>query len=83
MTAEHQLPADVIASLKAKRKIEAIKLLREQRHCGLKEAKEMVDAHLRLNPDVNPQPRMESGAGRLVLIVVIIAAAYGAYTFAS
>lgn len=39
-----QLPAEVVAELNRGNKIEAIKLLREARSLGLKEAKDIVDA---------------------------------------
>jgi hypothetical protein len=74
-----ELPADAIAALKAGRKIDAIKLLRERNNYGLKESKEIIDAHIRLNPDAYGKFGAESGLGRLVLIAVISAAIYGLY----
>ena len=40
---DQSLPAEVVAALERGQKIEAIKLLRELRGMGLKEAKEAVD----------------------------------------
>ena len=37
------LPPEAISALQAGKKIEAIKILREQKNIGLKEAKDMVD----------------------------------------
>ena len=50
MNSEVELPADVVAEIKANRKITAIKLLREHERIDLKEAKERVDAYLELHP---------------------------------
>ena len=46
------LPADALAALHEGRKIDAIKILREQRGLGLKEAKDEVDAYLRDHPEL-------------------------------
>ena len=43
---EMDLPENVLEALRNRQKIEAIKLLREQRGIGLKEAKEIVDQYL-------------------------------------
>ncbi len=54
------LPPEVIAQIQAKRKIEAIKLLREARGISLKDAKEAVDAYIRrerLESRKNPKSR--------------------------
>lgn len=75
MADDMDLPADVIAALRANRKIEAIKLLREYGQFSLKEAKEIVDTHIEANPVDNPHIRVETGAGRLLLIGVAVAAA--------
>ncbi|MBL8728405.1 MAG: ribosomal protein L7/L12 [Planctomycetes bacterium] len=42
-TAAEDLPPDVLAAAAAGNRIEAIKLLREQRGLGLKEAKDLLD----------------------------------------
>jgi ribosomal protein L7/L12 len=44
-----ELPADAENADHANRNIEAIKLLREQRNLGLKQAKEIVDAYIKEN----------------------------------
>jgi ribosomal protein L7/L12 len=44
------LPADVLAALQRGSSIEAIKLLRESTGLGLKEAKDIIDQHLKGNP---------------------------------
>lgn len=78
-----ELPADVRDAVDANRKIEAIKLLREQRSLGLKEAKEIVDAYIDENRHVIGDQRsgQESGIGRILVMVIaggIIDAAYRA-----
>lgn len=49
MSTEPQLPAKVLASLQRGNTLEAIKLLRESGGLGLKEAKDVIDRHLRGN----------------------------------
>ena len=52
MNPESELPEDVLAAIHENRKIEAIKLLREHRNIGLKEAKEIVDAYAAEHPQL-------------------------------
>ena len=70
------LPAEVVNAIHAGRKIEAIKLLREARGLGLKDAKHAVDAYIRKNPSAQ-QPR--SSGGGLVIIVAIVLLGYALY----
>ena len=83
--ADMDLPAEVIAAIRARRQIEAIKLLREHWGMGLKEAKQAVDAYVRSHPEavMHQPPRTESGIGRLVLAAGILIAVYLAYNFFS
>ena len=76
-----ELPADVRDAVDANRKIEAIKLLREQRSLGLKEAKEIVDAYIDENRHVIGDQRsgQESGIGRILVIVIAGGIIYAAY----
>ena len=80
---EPDLPADVIDAIRANRKIDAIKRLREHRGMGLKEAKHAVEAYARENPQeiTVPAHQSESGLGRVVLIAIAIGAAYVAYRY--
>lgn len=83
MSSDTELPEDVIAAIRANRKIDAIKLLRSQQNLGLKEAKHIVDAYVAGNPSmraVNP-PRSDSGIGRLALVALGAALAYLGYRF--
>jgi ribosomal protein L7/L12 len=50
--ASPQLSAAAIAALHAGNKIEAIKLVREQRNMGLKEAKDAVEDYVRSQPSL-------------------------------
>lgn len=77
------LPLEVIDAIRSNRKIEAIKVLRERRGLGLREAKEQVDAYCRENPgqEAHIQKVSESGLGGLVWIVAIAVVAYVAYRF--
>jgi ribosomal protein L7/L12 len=77
------LPSDVIDAIRANRKIDAIKRLREHRGMGLKEAKHVVEAYARENPQattVAPH-QAESGVGRIVVIAIAMGAAYVAYRY--
>jgi len=80
MNSTPRLPEQVISQIRAGRKIQAIKLLREARGIGLKEAKHAVDAYMRENP--SPQQNKSSGNG-LVLIVSGLLIAYVVYQFLS
>ena len=68
-----EMPPEVMAALGRGHKIEAIKLLRESRGLGLKDAKEAVEAHVRKHPELH----RSVGASRhgllfwLVLIVLL------------
>lgn len=75
-TAMDEMPAAVTEALSHNRKIEAIRLLREMRGIDLKEAKEAVDRYLEQHPTVLRQagrPSVETGLGRLVLAMTVIA----------
>ena len=85
MNDESELPDDVQAAISANRKIEAIKLLREHRKIGLKEAKDIVDAYIAGHPSLaaNTPPRSDTGIGRVVLVCLVLALAYAGYRFLS
>jgi ribosomal protein L7/L12 len=70
------LPDQVISQIRAGRKIQAIKLLRESRGMGLKEAKHAVDAYMLASP--SPQQPQSSSIG-LVLIVSLFLLGYVVY----
>ena len=76
MNSTADLPTAVIGAIKAGRKIDAIKLLREARGLGLKEAKHAVDAYIRLNPSLQqPQPNTNG----LVFVVFLLLLGYVCY----
>jgi ribosomal protein L7/L12 len=84
------LPGDVLAALRGGNKIEAIKRLREATGLGLKEAKDLVEAHegggagaagLR-SPAAAPMPTVVSGrggAGIGTVLALVVAAALAAW----
>ena len=76
---EAKLSAQVLNAIHVGRKIEAIKLLREERGLGLKEAKQIVDAYAAANPQLVVQRGSGSGLGVIMIIFVIAALAYTAY----
>ena len=73
------LPAEVINAISSGRKIEAIKLIREEWNIGLKEAKEIVDKHIDSDPLLKDQIQRQSNIGCLPIIVSFIIIAAGAY----
>lgn len=81
MNQESELPEDVLAAIHENRKIEAIKLLREHRRLGLKEAKEIVDAYVAEHSPLitTRQPSVETGRGRLLIVFILLAALYAIY----
>ena len=85
MTTTHtNLPEDVKQAIHQNRKIEAIKLLREQSGLGLKEAKQQVDEYVREHELPLASPLGTStGSRHLLLIVAVIVLAYGIYRIIS
>ena len=59
-----ELPATAIEALKKGRKIEAIKILRQEWGLGLKEAKDAVDAYVAARPAVASQLQEAEEAGK-------------------
>ena len=88
MNDETELPADVIEALHANRKITAVKLLRAQRNLDLTEAVKLIEKYYADNPDLNsqssyPSSRSETGIGRLILLIIVIAVLYALYQYTS
>ena len=83
MNAETELPPDVVAEIQANRKVNAIKLLREQSGIGLNEAKELVDAYMGKHPSGahSSAQETEGGIGRILLLIIGVGIIYGLYTF--
>ena len=79
MTTGSGLSAEALAALHEGRKIDAIKILREERGIGLKEAKDEVDAYLRDHPELASLQKSGSALGCVVSIIVIGAAVYLLY----
>lgn len=79
---ESELPPAAVQALLRGQKIEAIKIVREQRATGLKEAKHMVDRYVAADPSLAARMRSNqvniSGAQlfRFVAIVALLVAAY-------
>ncbi len=79
MSGLHQLEPEVQSALNAGRKIDAIKILREQRGIGLKEAKEIVDKYEDQQP-LNADGVMPVKSGISFRVIVFMAVvAYAAY----
>jgi ribosomal protein L7/L12 len=85
MNSEPELPEDVLAAIRANRKIGAIKLLRGHHNIGLKEAKEIVDAHMEQHPSSagSRSQKAESGFAPLLYAGLVTGLLYAAYRFFS
>lgn len=81
MNNEDELEQDVVKSLESGRKIDAIKLLREHRNIGLKEAKDLVDIYIRENPTSTPAVQKTKSSNGLILTVCTVIAAYIVYKY--
>lgn len=77
MTEQRSLPADAIAALENGDTIGAIKLVRTTFGLGLKEAKDMVDAHLANAPELAARVRSVSSerSRQFLLRLALFAAA--------
>ena len=64
----------VISLMQQGRKIEAIKVAREEHGLGLAEAKDMVEAWARAHPEQIPAAEPTSGGGRWILLLVVAVA---------
>ena len=75
----------VIAAVDKGRKIEAIKLLREETGLGLAEAKDVVDALAKARRDEAPLADSgmveEGGAGGMIRMAIAIAIILGVYVY--
>lgn len=82
---DQDLPAEVIAALERGQKIEAIKLLRELKGIGLKEAKEAVDDYTSERQPGNVSVVQSGGHGGifwllgLLVLGVAVAWLFGAF----
>ena len=82
MNNETELPPDVIEAIQANRKITAVKLLRAQKNLDLTEAVKLIDKYYEENPGlINRKSRSETGVGRLILIIIVIAVLYALYQY--
>ena len=84
--AEIRLSERVQAAMRRNRKIEAIKILREEEGIGLKEAKDIIETQWPAYRDAGTtgdvrSSKMESGMGRIVWAVVVLAALYGLFRY--
>ena len=77
MSEEPELSPDVVESLRAGRKIEAIKMLRAQRGLDLAEAKEQVDLYIEEHPQA--QSRRQHREMNLIPLFLAAAIAIAAY----
>lgn len=72
----------VIDAIQRNRKLEAIKLLREETGIGLKDAKEAVDTFIRQHPEYGSSAtvrRSNNALGPIAILAFATAMAYGLY----
>ncbi len=84
MINEQELSPEVFQLLASGRKIEAIKLIREETGLGLREAKDLADAILGDHaPTAAAPPPMteQGGAGGMIAIIIAVLIAYLVYVF--
>ncbi len=81
-----ELPPDVIAAVRANRKVEAIKLLRQyssenNRDIDLKAAKAIIDTYIAENPQLRRTryTGQRSGFGRMLITGILALLFYGLY----
>lgn len=80
MTGEVKLSDEILAAIRANRKIKAIKLLREEQNIGLKEAKDVVDKYVAGNPQISEnRSRSDFRMAPLLFAAAVTAAIYFAY----
>jgi ribosomal protein L7/L12 len=70
---EKQLPPAVLIALNSGNKIEAIKLLRKEWNLELKEAKDLVDGHIRTQPALDGIYRAQAVGSRRILWAILLA----------
>ncbi len=69
-----ELPQPVCDAIHARRKIEAIKLLREHHDIGLKEAKDLVDEYMATHSHLmNSHPKGDGRVGSVLIIISLAA----------
>lgn len=79
-----ELPAAVISALRQGNKIEAIKLLRQERGIDLKTAKGAVDACLSAQPALRERlaaAQAEKGRGCLIWVILLVTLSIAGYLF--
>ncbi len=80
-TSDMQISDRVLDAIDQGRKVEAIKILREETGLGLKEAKEIVDSiDNKRHPERASLP-VEGGAGGMIKLIVTIIVLIAAYFF--
>ena len=82
--ANKTLPVAAISALSRGNKIESIKLVREERGIGLKEAKDVVDEYVRTQPSLQATfaaAQAQSGRTALLWLAILIGGAILLYVF--
>ncbi len=72
MNTNQNLEPEVIIALSLGRKIEAIKMLRQKRGLGLKDAKELVDRYSVANGMSDTTVNKNAGSGLMSLALIVL-----------
>lgn len=78
MNDHENLESDIVDLIQKSQKIAAIKMLRERRHIGLKEAKDIVDIYMSQHPELRAAAS-ENASPFTVAIIIFIVIAAGLY----
>ena len=79
-----ELPSEVINALWKSRKIEAIKILREEWNVELKESKDIIDNYVRNNPSLKEameKAQLSANRGCLILLLAVLLSGIAVYYF--
>lgn len=79
MSIDTELPPEVVIAIQEGHKIKAIKMLREAKGLGLKEAKDAVDAYVEQHPML--QVESSGSSGFLLFVFFILAGIAGYFLF--
>ena len=81
---ENREPSDgVVNLLTTGRKIDAIKLVRQEQQLGLKDARDFVEAYVLRHPNRFPALEKTSSSARPIIYAALVAAVYIVYRFTS
>ena len=81
VTQETELSENVLAAIKGNRKIDAIKLLREEQGLDLKEAKDIVDTYIANHPHPATNQSRSGGFNFMPLLLAAVVTTIGYFAY--